>query len=83
MAEELVYILDLRAGAGGDALAASAADDFVVAALLGGHRVDDGLQARELLLIDVAGGLLHAGKGADGREHFQDALHGTHLLDLA
>ena len=34
LAEELVYVLHGGAGAGGDALAAGAGDDFVVAALV-------------------------------------------------
>ena len=54
----------------------------MVAALLGGHRVDDGFKARELLFVDALRGLLHAGEGADGGQHLEDALHGAHLLDL-
>jgi hypothetical protein len=38
----------------GDALAAAAVDDGGVVALLGGHGVDDGLDACELRLVDVA-----------------------------
>ena len=83
LAEEIVYVGNLGAGAFGDALAAGAADDFVVAALLGGHRVDDGFKARELLFVDVLRGLLQAGEGADGGQHFEDALHRAHFLDLA
>jgi len=75
--------LDGGAGAVGDAFAAGAVDEFVVLALLVGHGVDDGLDAGELGLVDVFGGLLHAGEGADGGEHFEDGLHGAHLFDLA
>ncbi len=64
LAEEVVDLLDGGAGAEGDALAAAAVDDGRVAALLGGHRVDDGFNAAELLLVDRAGGLLHLGEGA-------------------
>ena len=82
LAEEVVDVLNLGAGAFGDALAAAAVDDLVVAALLVGHGVDDGFEARELLFVDVPGGLLHAGEGADGGEHLEDAFHGAHFLDL-
>src|ERR1700752_2952570 len=53
-----------------------------VGALLGGHGVDDGLDAGELGLVDVGGGLLHAGEGADGGQHLEDGLHAAELLDL-
>ncbi len=71
------------AAAGGDALAAGAGDDLVIAALLGGHRVDDGLQARELLFIHILRGLLHSGEGADRGQHLEDRLHRAELPDLA
>ena len=48
----------------------------------GGHGVDDGFDAGELAFVDVVGGLLHAGEGADGGEHLEDGLHAAHLLDL-
>src|ERR1017187_7795134 len=71
LAKELIYILHCCAAACGDAFAAGAGDDFVVAALLGSHGVDDGFKARELLFIDILRGLLKAGEGADGGEHFE------------
>ena len=80
LAEEVVDLLDGGAGAEGDALAAAAVDDGGVVALLGGHGVDDGLDAGELGLVDVGGGLLHAGEGADGGQHLQDGLH-AHTQD--
>ena len=49
---------------------------------LRGHGVDDGFDAGELAFVDVLGGLLHAGEGADGGEHLEDGLHGAHLFDL-
>ncbi len=70
------------AAALGDALAAAAVDDGGVAALLVGHRVDDGFYAGELLFVDRAGGLLHACEGAYGGEHLEDGLHAAELLDL-
>src|ERR1035441_3891719 len=82
LAEQVVDVLDGGAGAAGDALAAAAVGDLVVAAFLGGHGVDDGLDAVELAFVDVLYGLLHAGEGADGREHLEDGLHGAHLFDL-
>ena len=83
LAEEVVDLLDGGAAAEGDALAAAAVDDRGVAALLDGHRVDDGFYAGELLLVDRAGGLLHLGEGADRGEHLHDRLHAAELLDLA
>ncbi len=82
MAEEVVDVLDGGSGAVGDALAAAAVDDLVVGALFLGHRVDDGLDAGELALVDVVDGLLHSGEGADGGEHLEDGLHAAHLFDL-
>jgi hypothetical protein len=32
-------------------------------------------------LVDIGGGLLHAGEGADGGQHLQDGLHAAELLD--
>lgn len=82
LAEEVVDLLDRCAGAGGDAFAAGAVDEFVVLAFLVGHGVDDGFDAGELRFVDVFGGLLHAGEGADGGEHLQDRLHAAHFLNL-
>src|SRR6516225_9111139 len=53
LAEKLVDILHTGSGAGGDALAARTGDDLVVAALVGSHRTDDRLRARELPFIDL------------------------------
>ena len=72
LAEEIVDLLDGGAGAEGDALAAAAVDDGGVAALLGGHGVDDGFNAAELLFVDVARGLLQALEGADRGQHLED-----------
>jgi len=82
LAEEVVDVLDRGSAAAGDALAAVAVDDLVVETLFLRHRVDDGFDAVELAFVDVFDGLLHAGEGADGRQHFQDGLHAAHLLDL-
>jgi hypothetical protein len=62
LAEEVVDLLDGGAGAEGDALASAAIDHGGVVALAGGHGVDDCLDASELGLVDVGGGLLHAGE---------------------
>lgn len=75
--QEVVDVGDLDAGAEGDALAAAAVDDGGVAALLGGHGVDDGFYAGELLFVDAGGGLLEAGEGAYGGEHLHDGAHGA------
>ena len=65
--EEIVDLLDGGSGAGGDAFAAAAVDEFVVAAFAVCHGVDDGFDAGELAVVDLLGGLGHAGEGADGR----------------
>ena len=82
LAEEVVDLLHGGSGAAGDALAAASVDDLVVASLAGGHGVDDGLDAVELLLVNVVDGLRHAGEGADRGQHLHDGLHGAHLFDL-
>jgi hypothetical protein len=65
LAEEVVDLLHGGAGAEGDALAAAAVNDGGVVALLGGHGVDDGLDAGELGLVDVGPtGLVGAGPRA-------------------
>jgi len=74
LAEEVVDLLDGGAGAEGDALAAAAVDDGGVVALLGGHGVDDGLDAGELGLVDIGGGLLHAGEGQPSSSGFSASM---------
>ena len=66
LAEELVDVLHTGAGAGGDAFAARAGDDFVVASLEWRHGADDGLESDELLFVDLTGSLLKTGEGTDG-----------------
>ena len=83
LAEEHVDVLHAGAGAGGDALAARAGDDLVIAALVRGHGVDDGFEADELLFIHILRGLGHSGEGADAGEHLEDRFHGAELFDLA
>ncbi len=51
LAEEVVDLGDLNACTQGDAFAAAAVDDGGVLALFGGHRVDDGFDAGELLFV--------------------------------
>ena len=50
--------------------------------LNGRHRIDNRLQPRELLLIHLARGLLHARKRPNRRKHLQNRFHAPHLLDL-
>lgn len=82
LTEEVVDLLNGGSGAAGDALAAAAVDDLVVAALLSGHGVDDDLDAVELALVDVVDGLGHAGKGADRGQHLHNGLHAAHFFYL-
>src|SRR5262245_57855855 len=49
--QHAVYFFDRRSAALRNALAAAAADDVLLAPLLRRHRVDDGLDARDLLLV--------------------------------
>jgi hypothetical protein len=83
LAQELIDLLHAGSGAGGDALAAAAGDDLMVVPLFLRHRVDDGFDPGELLLVDLVGHLLHTLEGSDGGQHFHDALQGTKLADLA
>ena len=83
LAEEVVDLLDRRAAAEGDALAAAAVDDGGVAAFLVGHAVDDGFYAGELLLVYRARRLLHLREWADRGERLHDGLHAAELFDLA
>jgi len=52
LAEEVVDLLDGGARTLRDALAAAAVDEGGVGALFAGHRVDDDLDAVELLFVD-------------------------------
>src|SRR5271165_1542321 len=69
LAKQIVYFLHGRAGAAGDAFAAVAVDDFMMVAFVRGHRIDDGLDAVDLLLVDIVGGLLQAGERSDRGQH--------------
>src|SRR5579871_1405692 len=53
LAQELIYVLHAGAAAGCDAFAARTGDDFVIEPFFGGHGVDDGFEAHELLFIDA------------------------------
>ena len=66
--DEAVDVLDVTAGAAGDAFAARAVDDVGVGSLLGGHRLDHHLHALEHVVVDVhvADQLAHAGAGSAG-----------------
>src|SRR5712692_4991601 len=79
--EDLVDLLHGGAAAFGDALAALAVDDVVVAAFLVGHGIDDGFEALELALVDF-GVFGQIRERADLREHVHDLVERTHLAHL-
>src|SRR5579863_1034241 len=79
--EDLIYFLNGGAAAGGDALAALAVDDVVVAALLIGHRADDGFDLLEHAFIDL-GVFGKVGERADFGKHVYELLERAHLADL-
>ncbi|VTR70866.1 hypothetical protein DESC_870022 [Desulfosarcina cetonica] len=80
--EQAVNILNTRTAAGGNAFAAAAVDNRVLAALLGRHGIDDGLDVHQLLLVHLQVlhllDLTHAGNHAQNigkRSHFADLPH--------
>src|SRR6185295_4445988 len=81
--EQLVHRLHRHPGAGGDAALARGLDELGLRALLRGHRVDDALDAPELLVVlelrgvDLADEL--RGQLVDERG---DSAHLLHLRDL-
>src|SRR5216684_3743320 len=79
--EDGVDVLDGGATALGDALAAFAVNDVVVAALLVCPGVDDGFDARELAFVDfrVFGKILER---THLREHIHDFFERSHLANL-
>src|SRR6266849_9335688 len=83
LAKKIVYFLHGRPRSAGDTLAAVAVDHFMMIALVRRHRIDDGLDAVDLLLVDIIGGFLQAGEWTDRGQHAHDALHRSHFFDLA
>ena len=81
--QQLVHFLHRSAGASSNALAAAAGDDLMVIALLLRHRIDDGLDAHKLVLVDLVGHLLHPGQRTDRRKHLHNALQRAELAYLA
>ena len=76
--QQAVHLLDVRAAALCDAVAAAAVQDFRMLAFLRGHGVDDGLDALEgvVVNVDVLDGFAYTGN------HAGQLLEVTHLLDL-
>ena len=77
---EAVHLLDLGAGAGRDAALAAGVERLGVAALVRGHRGDDGVLALEDAVVEVGAGdlrldLAHAGHHAEHARHPADLLH--------
>ena len=82
MLEHLIHFLHGGAAAAGDALAALAVDQVGVGALVRGHRVDDGFEWIELLLVDLRV-FREIRERADLRQHAHQLLERAHLADLA
>src|SRR6266852_3244298 len=47
----------------------------LMASFVSGHRIDDGLDAVDLFLVNLVGRFLQAGKRADAGQHSDQALH--------
>src|SRR2546428_60590 len=79
--EQPVDVLHAGAAAAGDALAAAAVDDLGMAALLGRHGADDGVEAGEICLLgaELPGGALEQ---LAERQHAEDLIERSHLADL-
>ena len=81
MFEDGVDVLHRRAAAFGDALAPFAVDHIVIASLLVGHGVDNGLHARELALIHF-GILRKILQWPHLRQHVHDFFERPHFANL-
>src|SRR3954468_7095356 len=80
LAEQLVYRLHRDAGAGGDAALAGGLDELGLRSLLRRHRVDDALDALQLLVILQLGGVDLRGELL--RQLVEERRHAAHLLHL-
>src|ERR1043166_6656549 len=78
----MIYFLDRRPRAPRNALSSAAVDHIVMTALIGCHRIDDGLDAVDLFLVYLVGMFLEASEWANAREHPHQALNGSHLAHL-
>src|SRR5438128_11520997 len=68
LAEKIIDLLHGGSRTTGNSLTAAAVDHFVMQALVLSHRIDDRFDASDFLLVDIAGGLLQSGGGAnDGK----------------
>src|SRR5690606_2832471 len=77
LANEVVDIGALDAGASGDAIPPGRVEDLGTLALLSGHRLDHRLDARGLAVVDVLVGELRS----EPVKLRQDVRGGAHLLD--
>ena len=82
--QQPVQVLQLGAGAEGDAAFAGAVEDVGAGPLLRGHGVDDGLHPAEAAVVHPPRGPLHGGGGhpAHPRHFIQNAGHPAHILHL-
>src|SRR6187402_851833 len=72
--EHAIDLLDARAAAASDALAAAAVDERVIAPLASGHRVDDCLDVRELLVVNLLARFLQLLDSPEAGNHAHDLL---------
>src|SRR5689334_13322730 len=79
LAEQVIDFLYRRSRPARNALSTAAVDEFVVISFSRRHRIDDGLNAVDLLLINLVGSLLHAGEWPDAGQHAHNALEGSHF----
>src|SRR6185312_8640409 len=77
--EQIVHFVHRRAAAARDAAAAAAVDNHMIIPLPRRHRIDDGHDACEFLLIGLH--ILQLFHHADFRHHFQDRIERAQLAE--
>src|SRR5258708_28658711 len=82
LAEQVVDFLHAGSRTAGNPFAAAAVDGFVMVALVSGHGIDNGLDAIDLLFVNLVRGFLQAGKRTNTKQHADKALQRPPFADL-
>jgi hypothetical protein len=82
LAEQVVDFLHAGSRTAGNPFAAAAVDGFVMVAFVSGHGIDNGLDAIDLLFVNLVRGFLQAGKRTNTRQHADKALQRPHFAHL-
>src|SRR5918993_3106952 len=78
--QELLHLLDRGAAPFGDARRPPSPNNIGIAALVGGHGVDDGFEPLVVVVRDLGLGLPHL--GTQSGDHLQELAERPHLLNL-